>query len=237
MTTETKRIVMVNCSPPRVDLLRKMLADRSDLSIVATVYDGTEGLKVTRALKPDLLFTCIALPGITGLELTRKIKTELPNVGVLVGSVQSDRELEAYTIGADAFIGYPATIREVQRGVDQAIAKGEFGANYNPAREVEPPVKSDQILDTGSVSGLWKVVDVLGEPGPIIAAYFALAIIYSLLGLQGSAGAGYICGGTFAFLFVIYMISANVRRALMTKEEKDADDHYQDWPSGQRGMK
>lgn len=78
-----------------------------------------------------------------------------------------------------------------------------------------------------------KIADFFGSPGTVILLYFGGAILFTILSVQDTAPWAFMA--LFITLFAVYMVSANIRRSLMTKEEKDIEDKYDDWLSGQRG--
>ncbi|WP_201353655.1 response regulator transcription factor [Hydrogenimonas urashimensis] len=55
-------------------------------------YDGIEGLKQFRKMKPDVVITDITMPKMTGLELAEKIKKENPHMPIVILSAYSDKE-------------------------------------------------------------------------------------------------------------------------------------------------
>ena len=75
-----------------------------------------------------------------------------------------------------------------------------------------------------------KTLDMLSSPGNLLVAYFIGAVIMNFLDFTGSAYAIY-----FGFLFVICLIANSIRGSLLTEEEKEAEDDYHNWLSGQRG--
>jgi len=87
--------------------------------------------------------------------------------------------------------------------------------------------------DRERIENARRIVDFFGSPSTVILLYFAGAILLSIMGVQDTAPWAFMA--LFLILFAVYMVSANIRRALMTKEQRDAEDKYDDWLSGQRG--
>ena len=74
-----------------------------------------------------------------------------------------------------------------------------------------------------------KIVDFFGTPKSVIILYFIGAILFIVFRVDETAPWAFFV--LFLALFAIYLITANIRRALMSEIEDD----YDDWISGQRG--
>jgi len=235
MSKMTKRVLIVNCSPDRASMLRNILASEASLKVVGTVFDGKEALDIAQAIKPEILFTCIALPSMSGIQLARKLKQLMPSISIIVGTLQAEMEQEAFAAGADAFLAYPVSHEEIIESFRNVQISDRRGlVPEYPTTRLRLDISTDPPPEF-RIAKLRRALDVLGRSGFFIGAYFALAIVYSILGLQDSPKAGAIYGGTFAVLAVIYWASTILRRELLSDEEKKAEDDYADWLSGQRG--
>lgn len=72
--------------------VRQLLAHEPDIEVVGEAADGAQVLELARQSHPDMILMDIAMPGLNGLEATRAIKTELPQVNVLVLTMQEGEE-------------------------------------------------------------------------------------------------------------------------------------------------
>jgi DNA-binding NarL/FixJ family response regulator len=68
------------------DLLCDLISNQSDLQVIGTSGDGSEGYRKCLEVKPDILVCDIQLPGLNGIEIIQRVKTELPSMRVLAVS-------------------------------------------------------------------------------------------------------------------------------------------------------
>lgn len=64
----------------------------SGFEVAGDAEDGEEGLKLVRALRPDVVITDIRMPFMNGLELTEIIKQEFPQIAVIIISGHDEFE-------------------------------------------------------------------------------------------------------------------------------------------------
>ena len=69
---------------------RRMLEDEEDITVKGEASDGEEAVRLSRALKPDVIVMDCALPGVNGLVATRKILEHDPKAAVLMLSMHSE---------------------------------------------------------------------------------------------------------------------------------------------------
>lgn len=126
MSSERRRILVVEDSPMMCRLYRLVLGAENDLRFAA---NGVEGLDLA-AQEPDLdlLIVDINMPRMDGLEFVRRLRTELgmTQPAVLVSSTESgeeDRRL-AREAGADAFLAKPWTPEQLREAVRERTAEG-----------------------------------------------------------------------------------------------------------------
>jgi DNA-binding NarL/FixJ family response regulator len=107
--------------------IRSMLAGEPDLEVVGEAADGQEALELCRRLKPDLVLMDVRMPKMDGLAATRAIKEELPNVSVVMVTMQDDPDylFEAVIAGAAGYVLKGATPDQLTEAVRQVL-DGEF---------------------------------------------------------------------------------------------------------------
>src|SRR5437879_5290230 len=73
----------------------------------------------------DAILTDIAMPGLTGIELLKRVQLlELDTPVIVISGKVSEEDGERLTeLGAFAFVAKPFKLEEVERLVEQAIAK------------------------------------------------------------------------------------------------------------------
>ncbi len=114
---------------------RKLLRDalESEGYGVEEVGDGTEGLKVLFAIRPDLVILDVLMPGMDGWAVCQRIRelTDLPII--MLTSLNRDEEVaKGLELGADDFVSKPvsplqlvARVRAVLRRAHMPVAKEE----------------------------------------------------------------------------------------------------------------
>jgi DNA-binding NarL/FixJ family response regulator len=105
-SVRARRVLLVDDHVLFREGLAGILASQPDLQIVGEANDGIEALIKARELKPDLILMDIQMPGMDGLQATRLIKDELPQVKVVMLTVQGDDEklFEAIKNGAEGYL-------------------------------------------------------------------------------------------------------------------------------------
>lgn len=73
--------------------LKKILEERSDISVVAEVGDGRRAVEQALALRPDVVILDIGMPLLNGIEATRQIVRRDERINVLILSMHAE---EAY---------------------------------------------------------------------------------------------------------------------------------------------
>lgn len=95
--------------------VKKLLSFEQDMKVVGSAGSGREGIQLAKELKPDIIIMDINMPDIDGITATQEIKKFLPAVGVIMMSVQSDRDYmrRAMTAGASDFLTKPAQMDDL----------------------------------------------------------------------------------------------------------------------------
>ena len=90
--------------------------------------DGRSLLDAAGTLKPDLIIVDIGMPQLNGLDATRLLKRLLPNVKVIVLTMNEDSLLvaEAFRAGATGYLLKYAAPKELLQAIDEVLK----GASY-----------------------------------------------------------------------------------------------------------
>jgi DNA-binding NarL/FixJ family response regulator len=111
------RVVLVEDDRQNRALLRHAL-EAEGVDVVGEAGEGTEGVRIVRALHPDVVLMDLHMPGTGGIEATRAIKEEVPFTQVIVLTAY-DGPLptrSAHDVGAYAYLVKgcsPALMRDV----------------------------------------------------------------------------------------------------------------------------
>jgi DNA-binding NarL/FixJ family response regulator len=87
------RILLADDHTLIVEAFKKLL--EPEFEIVGTVADGRKLLQVAPALKPDVVVLDIGMPVLNGFDAGRQLKKLLPNVKLIVLTVNEDYDLAA----------------------------------------------------------------------------------------------------------------------------------------------
>jgi two-component system NarL family response regulator len=130
------RLPVTNPTRPRVLLVddydgilkawRRLLEPSCD--IVGGVSNGQNLLRLTEALKPDVIVLDLFMPGANGLELCRSIKQAVPATHIVLVSGTDDEDIRsaALGLGAAAFVWKYAPVQELEAAIRRAY-RGEPG--------------------------------------------------------------------------------------------------------------
>jgi DNA-binding NarL/FixJ family response regulator len=80
---EPIRVLVVEDNDVFREALELLLGLRPDVSVVASVSDGTEAAKVAAELRPDVALMDYRLPGLDGVESTRVVREAAPETAVV----------------------------------------------------------------------------------------------------------------------------------------------------------
>lgn len=97
-----------------------------DLDIVGEARNGSEGVALTQALRPDVVLLDLSMPDFDGIEVTKKVRSLSPRTRVLILSgVHADaRVFATVEAGVDGYIVKDATTAELAEAI-RHVARGD----------------------------------------------------------------------------------------------------------------
>jgi DNA-binding NarL/FixJ family response regulator len=115
------RVVLAEDHEWVAEQLRNVLAGEFD--VVATVADGHALLRVTEALRPDVVVTDIVMPGVDGISATAAILAMRPDTRVVLVTVHEDPGLaeRGFAAGALGYVSKQRAGQELLAAVRAAI--------------------------------------------------------------------------------------------------------------------
>jgi len=130
--------------------LQSCLSRLGHIRLVGEAADGDEALRKARELKPDVVLMDISMPGTNGLTVTEMLRKELPDMKVLVLSVQRNKDsiFRVIQAGAHGYVSKEAPSEEVIRAVEsvhggepffsEEIARAALNEFINSGGKKEP---------------------------------------------------------------------------------------------------
>lgn len=114
MTGKKVKILIVDDSEVIVQVLCAILKDVPDFEIIGTASNGSDAIKKTKQLKPDIITMDIHMPNMDGIQATKYIMAEHPTPIVIISSHTNKEEtnnaFEALTYGALTVFEKPENI-------------------------------------------------------------------------------------------------------------------------------
>ena len=144
------RILAVDDHPVLRQGIAALIADESDMTLVAEATNGREAIQQFRAHRPDLTLMDLQMPEMNGLDAMIAIRGEFPDARIIVlttytGDVQARRALQA---GARAYLLKTSlhkelldTIRAVHAGRKNLSPEVSFDLAEHAAEDALSPLE------------------------------------------------------------------------------------------------
>ncbi len=105
--------------------IRRMLGSQDSIQVIGEARDGEEALKMARELSPHIVLMDINMPKLDGLKVTEALGKELPNIQVIIMSIQSEQEYfrRAMKAGAKDFLTKPFSSSDLVDAIQNTFTK------------------------------------------------------------------------------------------------------------------
>jgi DNA-binding NarL/FixJ family response regulator len=105
---------------------RMILEDIDGIDIVGEAQDGTDAVRLTADLDPDVILMDVRMPGVDGIEATRRIVARDPGARVLILTTfdLDEYAFAALRVGASGFVLKDVPVDELARAI-RAVAGGD----------------------------------------------------------------------------------------------------------------
>lgn len=139
---------------------RRILEDESDIEVTGEASDGTEAVRLTKELQPQVVVMDCAMPKMNGLEATRKILEKQPQTLVLMLSMHPEETLvrQALDAGARGYVLKNAVDLELGAAIRRVVA-GETVLDSQLPRPSTLKGERDQHLTPRELEILQMIVD------------------------------------------------------------------------------
>ncbi len=147
-----KRILIVEDNPDMRDFLTMLLERDYEIHVA---FNGEEGLRATRDLRPDLVLSDVMMPIMNGYDMTREIKGdgELDFIPVILLTAKADMayKIEGLEHGADDYLTKPFNSKELLARIRTLLNNHEYQKlirtrNLEMERDLEVARKLQQKL-------------------------------------------------------------------------------------------
>ncbi len=127
------RVVIADDYASVRDGLRAAIAAEDGLSVVGMAVDGDEAVRQIRTLQPDLVVLDNDMPKRTGIEVLRAIRAELPQVAVVMFTLDDSVRAAALAAGAAAVVTKDSPLRvliaELRRAASARLPESPASAS------------------------------------------------------------------------------------------------------------
>lgn len=122
------RIVIADDHPIVRAGLKQILADASDIEVVAEAGDGHEILKLIRKENVDVVLLDISMPGLMGLDALKQMNVENPKLPILVLSMHPEEQyaIRALKAGASGYLTKAAAPEQLIGAIRKVYGGGRY---------------------------------------------------------------------------------------------------------------
>lgn len=122
------RVLIVDDDDLFAELLVLLLQGHDGIDVVGRARDGSEGVELAKALKPDVVTMDLEMPRLNGIEAAERIcdLDDPPRVIVVSSSLFNDAVAEARRVGARGFVTKSRVQDELVRVVFAACRGDAF---------------------------------------------------------------------------------------------------------------
>src|SRR5437867_1740075 len=113
------RVVIVDDIAETRENFSKLLMFERDIEVIGTAASGPEAIEVCRKLRPDVVLMDINMPEMDGIKAAEILSIELPAIGIIMMSVQSEQDYlrRAMLAGAREFLVKPCSGDDLIRSI------------------------------------------------------------------------------------------------------------------------
>ena len=117
----TTKIMIVEDNHHARQALTALLSLQKGIQTTIEASNGLEAVNMIKEQAPDLVLMDMRMPVMGGLEATRIIKQSWPQVKVIVLTIHSENQTDAFSAGADAFLVKGCTTETMMSSIHKLL--------------------------------------------------------------------------------------------------------------------
>jgi DNA-binding NarL/FixJ family response regulator len=171
------RILLADDHTLIVEAFKKLL--EPEFEIVGTVPDGRKLLQVAPALRPDVVLLDLGMPMLNGFDAGRQLKKLLPNVKLIVLTVNEDYDLAVEALGewASGYLLKNSASSELVKAIWEVLRGKQYVTPQFAKRRLEEFVRDPRPNRIRHLTARQReVLQLLGEGRSMKEAAFELQV-------------------------------------------------------------
>jgi DNA-binding response OmpR family regulator len=124
----TKKVLIIDDEPEFCEVVKMYfeITLRSDFQ-VSVAYDGREGIKLAKKVKPDLIILDVVMPVMDGFRTLELLKKDPQTMSIpvvmLSAKIDADSKLKAMELYNDEYINKPVAMLELKAKVEEVLKR------------------------------------------------------------------------------------------------------------------
>ncbi len=118
---EGKKVLLIEDEARLADSIKNFLQIKNYSVHVA--YTGDEGLKAVKTFKPDIIISDILMPQMDGYSMIKELRKEGLEVPIIITTAKEKMKDLFEVEGVDAFMAKPFGLNDLERKIQEIIAK------------------------------------------------------------------------------------------------------------------
>jgi CheY-like chemotaxis protein len=121
-------VLYIEDNPANMMLVEQLLAQRVDIKLL-TAVNGTLGIELARAMRPDVILMDINLPGISGIDALKILREDPATAHIPVVAISANAMLRDIEVGLEVgffrYLTKPIKVREFSETLNEALEFAE----------------------------------------------------------------------------------------------------------------
>ncbi|MDR0946549.1 MAG: chemotaxis-specific protein-glutamate methyltransferase CheB [Ruminococcus sp.] len=133
------KVMVVDDSVMFRAVIRKGLADRNDIQIIAEACDAFDAMRMLHDLNPDVMILDINMPRMDGTKFLAQLMSATPKPVIMV-TAGNTREQDVMSAGAAGFLKKPASLTETKQFMEALASKVIYASKFKPKLRAMPQI-------------------------------------------------------------------------------------------------